>query len=736
MSISSEISRISQNVSDSLNAVAAKGVAVPAGSKSDDLPGLIAQIPTGENVLVQEVPNATGVEYRITTNSGVNLLSPTYYEYIQGIPRQQMIDTGICIENISDLKIEWKYRLTNLGSTYVDYVPIWGDWVDDNKQSTRMILHTASYVDKRYYVNCQVKSSTSVNDIAVNTDHVCSMTYNSVVIDGTATTLSHTTVGNANTNTLKFFSNGSASTSDGYPNYRVRIYYFRIYSGDTLLHDYLPAMVDEQIGMYDIKTNTFLPNIGTGSFTVGDQSEKQVYFIDYDGTILHSYTAEEANALTTLPANPSHLDLTAQGWNWTLAQIKTHLLAVPNAPIWVGQMYTTINGDSEIYITIDGNHLEPYLIMAVNGTVTVNWGDNTSATTVTGTSLTSLKYSKHTYASAGSYKITIHVTSGSFSFYNDASGRAGVLTAYGSSSNRRYNREYSRCVTKIRIGTGITTIGNYAFANCYNVETITIPNTVTNINIGAIRVCYALKSLTIPSNVTSLSESIVYGDHALKNISIPSGITTIGPSAFYNCYMLQSITIPNGIASIGDSTFYGCYAMKNVVLPNTVRTIGASAFYNCAALESITMPTAVTSIGDSAFYYCYELRSIAIPSTVTSIGASTFYNCAALESMIIPSTVTSIGNAAFRVCYGLKSLTIPSSVTSIGTNAFYNCFAIAEYHFKMETPPTLGGTNAFNGIVSGTKIYVPYSADHSILNAYKAATNWASFTSYLAEEPQ
>lgn len=47
MSISSEISRISQNVSDSLNAVAAKGVTVPSGSNSDDLAALIAQISGG-----------------------------------------------------------------------------------------------------------------------------------------------------------------------------------------------------------------------------------------------------------------------------------------------------------------------------------------------------------------------------------------------------------------------------------------------------------------------------------------------------------------------------------------------------------------------------------------------------------------------------------------------------------------------------------------------------------------
>lgn len=47
MSIASEISRISQNVSDSLTAVAAKGVTVPSGSNSDDLAGLIAQITSG-----------------------------------------------------------------------------------------------------------------------------------------------------------------------------------------------------------------------------------------------------------------------------------------------------------------------------------------------------------------------------------------------------------------------------------------------------------------------------------------------------------------------------------------------------------------------------------------------------------------------------------------------------------------------------------------------------------------
>jgi hypothetical protein len=47
LSIASEINRIQKNVSDSLTAVANKGVVVPSGSNSDDLPGLIAQITSG-----------------------------------------------------------------------------------------------------------------------------------------------------------------------------------------------------------------------------------------------------------------------------------------------------------------------------------------------------------------------------------------------------------------------------------------------------------------------------------------------------------------------------------------------------------------------------------------------------------------------------------------------------------------------------------------------------------------
>lgn len=68
MSIATEISRIAGNVSDSLTAISNKGVTVPAGSNSDDLAGLIAQI-SGGSISISDEPNATGTTLVVTGDS-------------------------------------------------------------------------------------------------------------------------------------------------------------------------------------------------------------------------------------------------------------------------------------------------------------------------------------------------------------------------------------------------------------------------------------------------------------------------------------------------------------------------------------------------------------------------------------------------------------------------------------------------------------------------------------------
>lgn len=428
--------------------------------------------------------------------------------------------------------------------------------------------------------------------------------------------------------------------------------------------------------------------VGTASGGGGEPIEpvdrSDVNFIDYDGTILYSYTAAEAAELTALPANPSHSGLTAQGWNYTLAQMKAEVTALGKCDI--GQMYVTSDGKTRIYCTFQEGRLSPYLGICPNGTVVVDWGDGSSTDTLTGTSLTTRQMVQHTYASAGNYVITLTVSSGSFAFYGASAG-AYLLTKNESTGNE--SRTYLNTVTRIELGANAS-IGKYAFFNCCSLMTITIPSGVTSIMESAFRYCCSLVSVTVPSGVTEIGNYGFQTCNALSVISIPSSLTTIGYNNFQDCYALQSIVFPSasGITSLASTTFQ-----------------------NCHALTSITIPSSVTAIGNSLFRYCY-----------------------ALASFNIPSSTTQIVGYSFQYCYALASITIPSSVTSIGGYAFHSCYGMREYHFEPTTPPTLADTNAFTNIPSDCKIYVPYSSDHSILEAYQTATNWSTYADYMVEE--
>lgn len=164
--------------------------------------------------------------------------------------------------------------------------------------------------------------------------------------------------------------------------------------------------------------------IGTMSGGGGGGGIGDVVFIDYDGTVITSKTKVEINAMTSdsdLPENPTHTGLTAQGWNWTVAQLKAQLLATPDQKIYVGQMYMTASGATEIDVVMQEGRLDPILTICVYGTISVDWGDNTTADTVTGTSLTTRQAVSHTYQSAGSYTIKISKTSGTGYTFNGSS---------------------------------------------------------------------------------------------------------------------------------------------------------------------------------------------------------------------------------------------------------------------------------------------------------------------------
>ena len=158
--------------------------------------------------------------------------------------------------------------------------------------------------------------------------------------------------------------------------------------------------------------------------------------------------------------------------------------------------------------------------------------------------------------------------------------------------------------------TGITSVGTYAFNNCFVLESITIPATVTDIGDSAFYACnhatevnyltahfeggkskifYALgkngegTTFTFGPNVTVVPSQILYGANA-------TGTT-------YN--NVTSIVFQGQVTEIGSQALCGCMKMTTIDLPDSLRVIGDNAFKGCSALTSIEIPENVTSIGTS-----------------------------------------------------------------------------------------------------------------------------------------
>ena len=338
-----------------------------------------------------------------------------------------------------------------------------------------------------------------------------------------------------------------------------------------------------QNGTYDV-TNYASADVSV-SGGVTPVEPKAVIFLDYDGTVVYSYTEAEANALSELPANPTHTGLTAQGWNWTLADIKRQILRAPGGYVEVGQNYVTNDGKTRIYIHIDSaNYSFPFYLRfsaTVVGGVTINWGDNSAEETNTATATTS--YS-HTYANAGDYVVTLQATSGKYVLGNTSGTGYSIFGENSTNNVINRNRIY-----KVEVGTNTTEIGLRCFDNCNLLATITIPTTITKFGERCFQNQGLFKGVNVP-NVT-----FTYGSLWINATPNMSFLTQ--PKAHKTAYRgatkaMQRSTV-NAEATGG---FSGCTYIPKLVLPEGMVTIPNEFVRDCKALTELTVPSTVTTI--------------------------------------------------------------------------------------------------------------------------------------------
>ena len=412
-------------------------------------------------------------------------------------------------------------------------------------------------------------------------------------------------------------------------------------------------------------------------------------------------------------------------------------------------------------------------------------------------SVTSIGYDAfYKCSSLTSVTIPNSVTSiGNYAFYG-CSSLTSVTIPNSVTSIGNYAFYGCSSVTSVTIGKSVTSIGNYAFENCSSLTKTNYTGDVAgwcNINFDGVvanPMFYShnfyindqeIKDLVIPNSVTSIGQYTFAYCSSLTSVTIPNSVTSIGNGAFLRCSFIKDkfknqstldgeannywgahiadVEI-NGLL-IRNDTVVGCRpSVTMVIFPDYITCIREFAFYNCSSLTSVTIPNSVTSIERYAFSGCSSLTSVTIGNSVTSIGDYAFRNCSSLASVTIPNSVTSIGNYAFSKCSSLtktnytgdvagwcnikfgdgeanpmchshnfyindqeiKDLVIPNSVTSIGNRVFSGCSSLTSITCEAENPPTVG-SDAFYEVSKSIPVYVPCGC----VGAYKAKSGWKDF---------
>lgn len=201
---------------------------------------------------------------------------------------------------------------------------------------------------------------------------------------------------------------------------------------------------------------------------------------------------------------------------------------------------------------------------------------------------------------------------------------SGLLTITGSGAMWNFSEYTSRFggsvhsdVKTIKIGSGVTSIGKYAFASFTNLTSVSIPNTVKVIEEHAFSNCPKLTSVKIPSGVTTSGVWAFAYCSALTEVSLPNSVKKLGMYAFYECRGLKSATLSRGIQEIETETFGACSGLTSLTVPNGTTYIDSYAFSSCLNLKSLNLPRSVLYIGENILERCGRFTDVYYAGTVS-----------------------------------------------------------------------------------------------------------------------
>ena len=140
-----------------------------------------------------------------------------------------------------------------------------------------------------------------------------------------------------------------------------------------------------------------------------------------------------------------------------------------------------------------------------------------------------------------------------------------------------------------------------------------------------------ITSIIIPEGYTTIGDYAFYDCENLEKVILPSTLKTIGKMAFANCFKLSEIVLPDSVTMLGEKAFYCCKTLKHVTFSKGLSIIPKYAFA-ISELEEIDLPENITVLQEECFFRCPLKKVVVRCEKLTSYGmyfrdSSTIYYC-------------------------------------------------------------------------------------------------------------
>lgn len=246
---------------------------------------------------------------------------------------------------------------------------------------------------------------------------------------------------------------------------------------------------------------------------------------------------------------------------------------------------------------------------------------------------------------------------------------------------------YSDYLETVRIGTGLSSIGNWCFNNCPSLSSFEVDDGNPYLD--------SCDGVLYTEGIDTL---LRFPQARGGSFEIPNGVTSLGLYSFAYNTSLQSVTIPSSVTSVGVCAFFYCSGLVEVVIEGDVPSAGEMAFYlssgedvTCMVYGPVGCLDRYGGSGTTLNYYDADTGEAAIDGisySVSDDGATVTWIEEGVSELAIPSSIALLGvdvpvtaidiEPSSEYDMTLSVLTIPATVTAVEPGSLWTFHALTE----------------------------------------------------------